>query len=349
MRSLPTMLEPVRVTAGANCPRRSDDARTYALLEQVRAGLLSIVVARDANPGNARAPGVRANDGRHRRSDCEPARADRLDARARRRSAPRMRATDFVQRGFMTDSARQAVVLRPRTRTCCSTMDSPLGYCFRVVNRRPRSPQPDRPRVLGRGSPNGRVDIDGALWVDTVARALRDIEFRYVGLGRQIELLAPRWTHRVSRDAEWNGPDRSLVAAADRDETRYDPASARREQMRTSYRAAENGGELARATMAGRIELGAHRSERSNHGASRLAARLRREPWCAFPTRPTGVANRDGVIEISDLVPGPYTLSIVDPWLAPIGDRDPDAAQVRRRAGLDGRRRRSWHAPRATS
>src|SRR5689334_11258010 len=51
MRSLPTLLEPVQVSAGATCPRRSDDARTYALLEQVRAGLLSIVVARDANPG----------------------------------------------------------------------------------------------------------------------------------------------------------------------------------------------------------------------------------------------------------------------------------------------------------
>jgi carboxypeptidase family protein len=46
MRALPTLLEPVRVSAGAHCPRRSDEATTFALLEQVRAGLLAIVVAR---------------------------------------------------------------------------------------------------------------------------------------------------------------------------------------------------------------------------------------------------------------------------------------------------------------
>ena len=28
----------------------------------------------------------------------------------------------------------------------------------------------------------GKVQIDGTLWVDTVARELRDVEFRYVGL-----------------------------------------------------------------------------------------------------------------------------------------------------------------------
>ena len=37
----------------------------------------------------------------------------------------------------------------------------------------------------------GRVDIDGALWVDSTARALTDLEFRYIGLPRELERFEP--------------------------------------------------------------------------------------------------------------------------------------------------------------
>ena len=99
-------------------------------------------------------------------------------------------------------------------------------------------------------------------------------------------------------------------------------------QVRTSYRAAENGGELARARWpngsAWRASLGTARITARVSGGAPAAGTVVR-----FPDTPyLGVANRDGIIEISDLVPGPYTVSIVDPWLAPIGIAIPTPLKI---------------------
>jgi len=50
MIAIPALLEPMRVTAAASCPHRSDAAAAYSLLEQARAGLLATIVAREAKP-----------------------------------------------------------------------------------------------------------------------------------------------------------------------------------------------------------------------------------------------------------------------------------------------------------
>src|ERR1035438_5019645 len=42
------MLAAVRIQEKSGCPRRSDDAATFGLWEQARAGLLATVVAREA-------------------------------------------------------------------------------------------------------------------------------------------------------------------------------------------------------------------------------------------------------------------------------------------------------------
>jgi hypothetical protein len=317
MRSLPTMLEPVRVSAGATCPRRSDDARTYALLEQVRAGLLSIVVARDANPAAfVLLAFERVMDGS---SDRVTSQSVRIDSASRAKTSfnAAHAATDFVNRGFMSDSAQQAVFFAPDADVLLDDGFS-AGYCFRLVD-------------AGRGRPNqiglafsaanrraGRVDIDGALWVDTIARALRDIEFRYVGLGRQIEALRPggRIAFREMPNGmvlidHWT----LRLIATELDTVRVDT----REQIRSWYRASENGGEVARAkwpdgsswrASLGRIRIQARTAD--GRSAPRTSVRLPETHYRA-------IADSNGVIEISDLVPGPYTLSIVDPRLAAIG------------------------------
>jgi hypothetical protein len=92
-----------------------------------------------------------------------------------------------------------------------------------------------------------------------------------------------------------------------------------REHIRSWYRAVDNGGELARATWAdgsvwraslGRISIQARTAD--GRPAPRTSVRLPETPYRA-------IADSNGVIEISDLVPGPYALSIVDPRLAAIG------------------------------
>ena len=50
MARIPYQLQPVRVLAGARCPRQSDRTAALALLEQARAGLLATVVARSDKP-----------------------------------------------------------------------------------------------------------------------------------------------------------------------------------------------------------------------------------------------------------------------------------------------------------
>src|SRR6185369_9004350 len=59
-----------------------------------------------------------------------------------------------------------------------------LGYCIRIED-----PDRRRPNQVGLGfsaadRKRGRVDIDGALWIDTVAKALRDFDFKFVGVER---------------------------------------------------------------------------------------------------------------------------------------------------------------------
>ena len=50
MTTIPVLLEPVRVKAGAKCSKRDDRLAALSLLEQARAGLLATVVAREARP-----------------------------------------------------------------------------------------------------------------------------------------------------------------------------------------------------------------------------------------------------------------------------------------------------------
>ena len=54
----------------------------------------------------------------------------------------------------------------------------------------------DRPNQIGLGfeaakHKRDRIDNEGTVWIDTVARALLDIEFKYVGLDRNLERLNP--------------------------------------------------------------------------------------------------------------------------------------------------------------
>lgn len=327
MRALPTLLEPVRVSANAHCPRRSDEATTFALLEQARAGLLSIVVAREANPAAlVRMTFERAMEGASDRIANQSVRIDSADRVTNSFNAAHT-ATDFIKRGFMADSEKRQIFYAPDADVLLDEGFAD-GYCFRIVDR-----DPGRPNQIGLGFSaadrrRNRVDIEGTLWVDTVARALRDIEHRYVGLDRRIESLRPGG-HIYFREMA-NGVvmiDRwSLRLVGGELDTVNTPAftQGRRltlpiAQVRASFHAAENGGEVARATWPDGSTWHA------SLGALRVQALMTDGKPAAgtevhlIDTQYHAVADSSGMIEIPDLVPGPYSVTIRDPRLVPLG------------------------------
>ena len=323
MRALPAFLEPVRIVAGAQCPRRPDEVRTFALLEQARAGLLAIVVAREANPAAlVRLMFERTMEGDGDRVVHQTVKIDSTPRAANSFNAA-YTATDFIQRGFMADSANQHIFYAADADVLLDPGFA-AGYCFRIVDA-----GRDRPNQIGLGFSaadrrRGRIDIDGVLWVDTVARALRGVEHRFVGLDRQVEALRPggyvsfrEMANGVMMIDRW-----SLRLVGGTPDTVRRPAfmagrhlEAPVAQVRLILHATENGGEVARATWPdgnswhaslGTVRVHATMSDR--RPAAGVAVHL-------VETQYRAVADSNGDIEIADLIPGPYTLSVIDPRL----------------------------------
>src|SRR5204862_7123151 len=161
-----------------------------------------------------------------------------------------------------------------------------------------------------------------------VARALRDIEHRYVGLDRRIDGMRPgghisfrempngvvmidRWFLRLI-----GGTVDTIRTPAYTSGRRLEMPIA---QVRTKFTAAENGGEVAHATWpdgtAWRASLGTlrvHAALSSGRPAAGTAVHL-------VETQYRAVADTNGDFEISDLIPGPYALAIRDPRRVALG------------------------------
>ena len=182
MTPIPPLLEPVTVRAATNCPARSDRLQALSLLQQARAGLLATVTARKTNRAAlVRLRYLRHYDARGRR-DCRTARDSRLGGRARARLSARCAVARSSWPRGLPIGERLAVPIHygPDAETLLDD-DFAAGYCFQISD-----PDAARPTEIGLGfkpssRKNGRVDIQGTLWIDTVSKALHDIQFDYVG------------------------------------------------------------------------------------------------------------------------------------------------------------------------
>jgi carboxypeptidase family protein len=316
MVSIPTLLEGVRVVASTTCPRTPDRTAAFALLDQARAGLLATVVAREANPASVIRVGFdRTMDANGDRIVSQKVRLEAADRATVSFNATHS-ALEFVQRGFMHDSAGRQTFFGPDADVL---LDEGFvrAYCFHILE-----PDRARPAQIGLGfSPasrrDGRVDIAGALWIDTVARVLKGVEFRYLGLVQLAEgfqsggrisfnevaksiTLIDRWSLR-------------LVGAADTTVTDKNGSAVRR-----GYTIREVGGELARAAWPD------GRSWESSLGSLRVMAM---NGQAVVPGTVVGLVDTDyraaadsaGNADIRYLVPGPYSVMVVDPRLAEVG------------------------------
>jgi hypothetical protein len=193
------------------------------------------------------------------------------------------------------------------------------AYCFHLA-----AAEAGRPHQIGLGfrppnRRNGRIDVDGTIWIDTVARALVDIEYRYLGTDPRGDPFRPGG--RIEFRTMPNG-----VVVIDRWSIRLvsgqggaDMAGVAPELANRSFYGVEGVGELARATWAdGYTWLGPL-------GTIRL--RVVRPDGNPIPgtvvrlvdTDYEATADLNGDVGITDLFPGRYVVTRIDPELAAIG------------------------------
>ncbi len=318
MLMLPTMLEPARVDA-KQCPKRADAQQALGLWEQVRTGLLATIVTREKKPGTMVLMGfVRV----YRGLDTTIARFEvKKDSNAFAVNTYKAvrDANDFVRFGFSTMQEDGVVYFAPDAEVLIDNGFA-AGYCFRLV-RPPR----DKPNQVGLGfaSPdrrNGRVDIEGTLWVDTTARAIKDIDFSYIGIHDRVDALRPggniafrEMPNGASFIDRWH-----IRMIATRTDTTGLRVRDNAPILGTSFYAVTSGGELAHARWPDSTAYD------SDLGRLRLTAR---KPSGA-PAAGVHVALIDtpfekeldhtGVFEVNDLLPGPYSLVVREPRLAAI-------------------------------
>jgi hypothetical protein len=317
-----TALATIQVTDKSRCPRRSDAAAAEGLWEQARAGLLATVVAREANPATLHRLGFeRTIDGYSDRITRFLVASDSVSGVAKSFLAASS-AAEFVKSGFAKDSAGTRIVFAPDADVLLDGAFAD-GYCFSVADASRARPHEVGLAFGAADRQQGRVDIAGTLWVDTVARALRDVEFRYVGLIARADAFRPggvisfrQMTNGVVLIDRWYL--RNVAATQDTiHDLRVLDGDNRR--VRDRLYAVENGGEIVSAAWPdgqtwhaalGAIQL--HVVTARGRPATGTVIALAGTPYRA-------TADTSGNVVIADLLPGPYSVEVLEPRLARIG------------------------------
>lgn len=318
MYSLPSMLQPRRVLANSRCSTRRDRAEALGLWEQARAGLLATIVAREENPAKVvRLEFFRQMDGNSDRVERMRVQTDSALVTGKTYVAAHA-AADFARFGFATDSLATATYFAPDADVLLN--DAFVGaYCFQLADRERSRPTQVGLRFLPADHRKGRVDIDGTLWVDTLARALVDVEFRYLNVEKGAVRFRPGGY--VSFRSMTNG-----VVLIDRWWIRVVSATPDSVmdllghlQPRDWLYAEEDGGELERATWPDGLDW------KAPLGTLRVRA-LKKDGTPAVgtilslvATQYFGAADERGIVEIKDLIPGPYQVRVIDPRIAELG------------------------------
>ena len=312
-----TTLAAVRVEDHSQCPLRKDEAASFALWEQARAGLLATVVAREANPAGMEALLYeRTLD--HFSSRITRFKVDhRVSSRTERSFQSSFAAKDFIKSGFSFDSAGTRIMFGPDADVLLDEAFA-SAYCFRIADGSRARPHQVGLAFAPAKRSDDRVDIDGTLWIDTTARALIDIEFRYVGLPSYTGPFNPGGS--VSFRQMPNG-----VVVIDRFQLRAVVSGAAKKPASSDVTARndlmpmEFGGELATASWSNGVTW------RAPLGTLKLHAR--KDSGLPYSdvlvglndTHYRGTADEKGDVVIPNLLPGPYKVEVWDPRTAAAG------------------------------
>lgn len=309
MTPIPPLLEPVTVRAATHCPARTDRLPALSLLQQARAGLLATVTARQTNKASlVRLRFIREYDNSGKWIVDQRVTIDSSGGLGTSFGAVRTGAA-FVADGFVERRTRDGVPIHygPDAETLLDD-DFSAGYCFQLAEH-----DDARRNEVGlvfkpASRRNGRVDIDGTLWIDTVAKALHDIQFAYVG--DEHPTGAPQTGGRIEFRTMANG-----IVIIDRWALRLSaahPDTAASGAVRTIYNLQELGGEVASATWndgtAWEASLGKLRALALDYQAAMtrgVVLRLKNTDYIASPSA-------RGIAEIPYLLPGPYIAMVSD-------------------------------------
>lgn len=315
-----TTLAAVRVTDKSNCPRRADRAAAFAFWDQARAGLLNTVVAREANPmsvhrlyfQSAHNPEIESIKGFVVYED---------SARSTEISFSSLRpASDLVRLGFRGDTNVIGFMFGPDADVLLDDAFAE-GYCFRLAE-----PSKARPNQVGLAfAPadlkRGRVDIDGTLWIDTAARALRDVDFGYVGMDPVAEQFHPGGM--ISFAVSANGVafiDRwSLRLFGNAPYAMYTPNCRAECRMHDNFYPMENGAEVSHAVWPDGQRWDARLGTVSIRTLTTAGRPAVGAVVQLHDTHYRGTADSSGTVLIHDLLPGPYALRIRDPRIEELG------------------------------
>jgi hypothetical protein len=303
--SFPIVLEEVQVMA-ATCPKRADRPQALALLQKVRMALFATVLARSQSSGTM----TRLLYERR----LEPGSERILSQSVRRKVTSGTRepftaarsAAAFDRQGFVRDANGAPTYIGPDAETLIADAFA-QSYCVKMA-----VPDGDHPGLVGLGfepvfREEGKIDVIGTVWIDTVSRVLQDMTFRYVGLDRELSALRPEG--RLAFRELPNG-----VVVIDRWSMRLSG-----ERARSDGGIPEIGGEIARATWPDgsnwKASLGAMRLHVvDNGGRPATAASVQ-----LVDTDYQMAMDAQGTIVLDDLLPGPYTATVRDPRLVSLG------------------------------
>ncbi len=318
MAPLPNLIQAVHVIANSRCRVRKDRAQALGLWEQARAGLLATIVAREENPGKVVRLGFyRVMDGNSEHIERMRVESDSAEGTGKTYTAAQQ-AADFARFGFSTDSLASATYFGPDADVLLSDAFG-SAYCFEIADRDRSRPHQIGLHFMPADPKKWRVDIDGTLWIDSVAKELRDVEYKYLNVEAGARRFNPGGY--VSFRSMTNG-----VVLIDRWWIRLvnaTPDTTIDDRGRLRYNdwvyAEEDGGELARAVWPDGLQW------KAQLGSLRLRAMTKDKKPAAgtiiglVATHYFGTADSDGIVQIDELLPGPYAVRVIDPRIAELG------------------------------
>lgn len=314
MLAIPTMLEPARVAA-KQCPRRNDAAQALGLWEQASAALLTSVVAREQKPASMVRLGYRQMLAESEEIDRQIVVVDTVENSPNSYRAPDV-ASRFIERGFSSVSGGKQMYDAPDAEVLLDPSFA-NGYCFRIAPaQRARRNQVGLGFAAADRRPN-RVDIEGVLWIDTLAKELRDIEFEYRGVPKIIEGLHTGGA--IAFTEMPNGvifPNRWNLRLADVDR---DLIAMRISRSVGGALINNGGGEVAHAQWSDSVRYDAKLGRllltvRTPSGVPAVGRWLN-----LLETSYQKQLDTSGVFDIPDLLPGPYHLVVREPGLNALG------------------------------
>lgn len=308
--AVPSQLQTVEVAGARGCPVRGDRVQASSLLDQARAGLLATVVARERAPAQLVVLRYdRELDLNGIETESQTVRVDSSANATTSFNAVR-NAVDFVNGGFRTGSVGQYTYFGPDADVLLDERFQ-RGYCFTIAARDTARPAQIGLHFAAADSRSGRVDIEGTLWIDTTARALHSINYRYKGVEALAESFEaggsvsfatlPSGVPFIDR---WN---MRLVGGADE--------SSGPVQM---YSIRESGGELARAKWSDGESWMGPQGTVSLSAVNENGSIARNATLNLAGSDFRGKTDSLGRVTFQNVLPGPYTVAIDDEALAPI-------------------------------